>query len=50
MLAKLTFLLEKLIGKKLEYNIINLKSITFHPEIFTDILALKIKKIRKSPR
>jgi hypothetical protein len=50
LLSKLTYFLEKLIGKKLEYNIINLKSITFHPDIFTDFLALKIKKNLVSPK
>jgi hypothetical protein len=34
-------------GKKLEYNIINLKSISYNADIFTKILALKINKIKK---
>lgn len=50
LLSKLTYFLEKLIGKKLEYNIVNLKSITYHPDIFTDFLALKIKKNLVSPK
>lgn len=50
LLSKLTYLLEKIIGRKIEFNIVNLKSITHHPDIFTDLLALKIKKDRASPR
>lgn len=50
LLSKLTYLLEKILGRKINYNIINLKSITYHPDILTDILALKIRKDRGSPR
>jgi hypothetical protein len=49
MLSKLTFFLEKFLGKKLEYNIVNLKSITYHPDIFTSVLALKVKKDKTKP-
>jgi len=49
LLPKLTYLLDKFLGKKIQYNIINLKSITYHPDIFTDLLALKISKERFSP-
>jgi hypothetical protein len=47
LLPKLSNLLSKLMGKKLEYNIINLKSISYNADIFTKILALKINKIKK---
>jgi hypothetical protein len=50
LLSKLTYLLEQIIGKKIQYNIVNLKSITHHPDIFTDLLALKVKKDRMNPR
>lgn len=49
LLSKLTYLLEKIIGKKIEYNIVNLKSIDYHSDIMTDALALKIQKDRASP-
>jgi hypothetical protein len=48
LLPKLSNILGKILGKKIDYNIINLKSITFSPDIFTNILALKIKKIKTS--
>jgi hypothetical protein len=44
----LSNLLGKLIGKKIEYNIINLKSMAYSTDIFTRILALKIKKTKGS--
>ena len=50
LLSKLTYLLELIVGKKIQYNIVNLKSITYHPDIFTDLLALKVKKDRLNPR
>lgn len=50
LLSKLTYLLDNIIGKKIQYNIINLKSITYHPDLFTDLLALKIQKDRLNPR
>lgn len=49
LLSKLTYLLQLIIGKKLEFSIINLKSIAYHPDIFTDILTLKIKGNLFSP-
>jgi hypothetical protein len=49
LLSKLTYLLNNIIGKKIQYNIINLKSITYHPDLFTNILALKIQKERINP-
>lgn len=47
LLNKLSLLLNKILGKKIEYNIINLKSIIFNSDLFTQALALKFKK-RKS--
>lgn len=40
----LTKLLNKFINKKIEYNIINLKSIVYSPDIFTKAISLKLKK------
>jgi hypothetical protein len=42
----LSNILNKIIGKKLEYNIINLKSVAYHTDLFTNALALKLKKRR----
>ena len=42
----LTKLLNKYINKKIEYNIINLKSIVYSPDIFTKALSLKLRKRR----
>ena len=50
LLSKLSYLLELILGKKIEYNLINLKSIIYHPDIFTDLLALKIKKDSLNPQ
>jgi hypothetical protein len=47
LLPKLSNLLSKIIGKKVEYNIVNLKSISYNTDLFTKILALKIKKIKQ---
>jgi hypothetical protein len=46
-IPKLTFYLEKLLGKKIEYNIINLKSITYHPDLFVNVLMSRL--IRRKP-
>lgn len=46
LLPKLSSILRKIIGKKIEYNIINLKSISYNTDLFTKILALRIKKIK----
>lgn len=46
LLPKLSNILHNVIGKKIEYHIINLKSISYNTDIFTNILALKIKKIK----
>ena len=43
-LHKLNNLLVKVLNKKIEYNIINLKSLVFNTDIFTNALALKLKK------
>lgn len=45
-LPKLSSILNKIIGKKIEYNIINLKSIAYNTDLFTNALALKLKKKR----
>ena len=45
-LPKLSNILNKIIGKKIEYNIINLKSIAYNTDIFTKALALKLRKRR----
>jgi hypothetical protein len=44
--SKLNNILKKILEKNIEYNIINLKSIIFNTDIFTDILSIKIKKKR----
>lgn len=43
-LYKLNKLIYELYGKKIEINIINLKSIMFNSHLFTEILGLRIKK------
>jgi hypothetical protein len=43
-LYKLNNLLEKVLNKEIEYNIINLKSIVYNTDIFTKALALKLQK------
>lgn len=47
LLNKLSLLLNKIIGKKVEYNIVNLKSIVFHSDLFTQALTLKFKKNKR---
>nr|YP_010715986.1 ribosomal protein S3 [Paraisaria gracilioides]WDE74384.1 ribosomal protein S3 [Paraisaria gracilioides] len=42
----LSKILNKIIGKKIEYNMISLKSVTCNTDIFTNALALKFKKDR----
>lgn len=42
----LSNILNKIIGKKIEYNIINLKSIAYNTDLFTNALALKLRKKR----
>lgn len=36
-------------GKHVEFNIVNLKSIAHHPDIFTEILTTRIKREKASP-
>lgn len=48
LLPRLSYLLKKIIGKKIDYNIINLKSIAYNTDLFTRILALKVKKVKGS--
>ena len=43
-LRKLNNLLVKILNKKIEYNIVNLKSLVFNTDIFTNALALKLRK------
>lgn len=49
LLSVLSTILKKILPKKIEYNIINLKYFTNSPDIFTNIIALKLKrkKIRR---
>ena len=46
LLPILSNILNKIIGKKIEYNIINLKSIAYNTDLFTNALSLKLKKSR----
>jgi hypothetical protein len=48
-LYKLSQLIGKYYGKKVEFNIVNLKSISHNSDIFTEILTLKMKKERSNP-
>ena len=48
-LFKLSKLISKYYGKKVEFNIVNLKSISYNSDIFTEILALKLKKQKSNP-
>jgi hypothetical protein len=41
---KLSELIHKIYNKKLEFKIINLKSVIIHSDLFTEILTLKLKK------
>lgn len=45
-LRKLNNILAKILNKKIEFNIINLKSLVFNTDIFTRALALKLRKRR----
>jgi hypothetical protein len=46
-LPYLSKILGEILRKKIQYNIINLKSITYNTDIFTDILTLKIMKKKR---
>lgn len=48
-LYKLTQYISKYYGKKVEFNIVNIKSIAYNGDIFTEILTSKIKKEKTSP-
>jgi hypothetical protein len=48
LLYKLNYLITRYYNKKIEFNIVNLKSLIFNSDLFTNILMLKIKKTRKS--
>lgn len=48
LLPKLSTILTKIIGKKIEYNIINLKSIAYNADLFTNVLALKLKNLKNN--
>jgi len=45
-LPVLSNILNKIIGKNIEYNIINLKSVAYNTDLFTNALALKMRKKR----
>lgn len=47
-LNKLTLLITKYYGKKVEFNIVNLNNIAYNSDIFTEILTLKIKNTRST--
>ena len=48
LLPKLSIILTKILGRKVEYNIINLKSIAYHTDLFTNVLALKLRNIKNN--
>ena len=48
-LYKLSQLISKYYGKKVEFNIVNIKSVAHNGHIFTEILTSKIKRERSSP-
>jgi hypothetical protein len=45
-LSQLTEILSTIIPKKIEYNIINLKYVSYSPDIFTQLVTLKLKRRR----
>jgi hypothetical protein len=48
-LYRLSKLISKYYGKKVEFNIVNLKSIAFNGDIFTEILTKKLKEEGSQP-
>ena len=48
-LHKLSQLISRYYGKKVEFNIVNIKSVAHNGHIFTEILTSKIKRERSSP-
>jgi hypothetical protein len=47
-LPKLSAILNKIVGKKIEYNIINLKSIAYNSDLFTNALSLKLRNLKNN--
>ena len=47
-LFKLSTLISKFYNQKIEFNIINLKSLRLNPDIFTEYLKLKLRKNRRN--
>jgi hypothetical protein len=48
-LYKLSGMISRYYGKKVEFNIVNLKSIVYNSDIFTEIFGLKVKTERSNP-
>ena len=46
---KLSQLISQYYGKKVEFNIVNLKSVAYNSDIFTEILTLKLRKNKSTP-
>jgi hypothetical protein len=49
LLYKLNQYISKYYGKKVEFNIVNIKSIAYNADIFTQILTTKVRKERANP-
>lgn len=47
-LHKLSNMLSRIFNNNIEFNIINLKSVAFNPDIFTEVVSLKFKKPRSN--
>jgi hypothetical protein len=47
-LSKLSTLITRFYNQKIEFNIINLKSVRLNPDIFTEYLRLKLRKNRRN--
>ena len=46
LLPKLSTILTKILKKKIEYKIINLKSIAYNTDLFTSVLAIKLRNVK----
>ena len=46
---KLSQLISQYYGKKVEFNIVNLRSVAYNSDIFTEILTLKLRKNKSTP-
>ena len=46
---KLSQLISQYYGKKVEFNIVNLRSVAYNSDIFTEILTLKLRKNNSTP-